>query len=158
MLAEDYARLQGLIQGQLPDGLWFQDRSTDKHDGSSIGKVRFLGAYYSDYKCRAWHNGIQLDIFVLREDGENLVAEKGHGFYFGRKIAKSMIFPRKELKFEDIQVYVPHNYTKYCTDAWGGCPPPALPEHKQVPHEGRISFHIPAWMKRKYPHLYSSGE
>ena len=30
MLAGDYARLQGLIQGQLPDGLWFQDRSTDK--------------------------------------------------------------------------------------------------------------------------------
>lgn len=41
-------------------------------------------------------------------------------------------------------------------DSWGGYPPPELPQNKQYPHEGRISFIIPQWMKLKYPYLYPS--
>ena len=67
-----------------------------------------------------------------------------------------MIFPLKEMIFENINVYVPNNYVKYCMDAWGGFPPPELPINNIYPHEGRISFNIPTWMKEKYPDLYLS--
>ena len=56
--------------------------------------------------------------------------------------------------FEDIKVYVPNQLQKYCINAWGGYLPPELPISKQYPHEGRISFTVPKWMKDKYPFLY----
>ena len=158
MLKSDYEQLQNIIQKKLSKDYWFQDKSTDKYYKSNIGKIRYLYAQYDDWKNESWHNGLQLDIFVLTEVSENnlLIANKNNGFYFGEKIKKQMIFPLKELVFENIKVYVPNNYEQYCIDAWGGCPPPKLPIHKQYPHEGRISFTIPTWMKKKYPQLYSS--
>jgi len=157
MLKSDYEQLQNIIQKKLSKDYWFQDKSTDKYYKSNIGKIRYLYAQYDDYKCQDWHNGIQLDIFVLTEVSESnlLIANKNNGFYFGEKIKKQMIFPLKELVFENIKVSVPNNYEQYCIDAWGGCPPPKLPLYKQYPHEGRISFTIPIWMKKKYPQLYS---
>ena len=66
------------------------------------------------------------------------------------------IFPLKELPFEDLTVYVPNTYKQYSKDAWGGYPPPILPKSKQYPHEGRITFGVPQWMKDKYPQLYKN--
>ena len=65
-----------------------------------------------------------------------------------------MIFPLKELTFENIKVYVPNKYKKYSKDGWGDYPPPFPPKEHQYSHEGRISFTIPKWMKKLYPSLY----
>ena len=152
MLESDYKKLQNIVQKNLSKDYWFQDKTTDKYYRSDIGKIRYLYAHYGDYKPRDWHNGIQLDIFVFKDEQEFL--DPISTDYEIKKISRDMIFPLKELTFEDIKVYVPNKYEQYVTDAWGACPPPILPKDQQFPHEGRISFTIPDWMKIKYPQLY----
>lgn len=156
MLEYDYDKLQKIIQSHLSKDYWFQNKFRDKYYKSNLGKIRYLYGYYGDYKYKRWYNGLQLDIFVFTEviKGNLLTTKKNNGFYFGENIIKEMIFPLKEMFFEDIKVYVPNNYKQYCIDAWGGCPPPELPIDKQYPAEGRISFAIPTWIKIMYPHLY----
>tara|TARA_B100000925_G_C22005152_1_gene473303 strand:+ start:1410 stop:3083 length:1674 start_codon:yes stop_codon:yes gene_type:complete len=158
MLESDYKKLQKIIQKNLSKDYWFQDQSTDKYYKSDVGKIRYLYAQYDDYKSQDWHNGIQLDIFVFTEISESniLKTNRNHGFYFGEKIKKQMIFPLKELVFENTKVYVPNNYEQYLINAWGGCPPPMLSDNRQGPHEGRISFTIPDWMTLKYSNLYKN--
>lgn len=154
MLEYDYKKLQKIIQKNLPKDYWFQDKSTDKYYKSTIGKIRYLHAYYSDDDKHKWHNGIQLDIFVFKDDGKILSPHPETIDSDIKPISKNMIFPTKELYFNDILVRVPNNYKKYCKDAWGNFPPNELPIDQQYPHEGRISFVIPKWMKKKYPNLY----
>ena len=153
MLESDYKKLQSIIQNGLSKDYWFQDKSTDKFYKSKIGKIRYLYAQYDDYKCQDWHNGIQLDIFVFKDNGSILFAPyEGKGDI--KSISKKNIFPLKELYFDDVLVYVPNNYKDYCKDAWGSFPPRELPLNKQYPHEGIISFVIPEWMSHKYSNLY----
>lgn len=154
MVESDYKILQKVIQENLSKDYWFQDKTTDKYYNSEIGKIRYLHAQYDDWKDESWHNGLQLDIFVFKENDNILETFVQYGFYFGKYISRQMIFPLKELTFEDFNVYVPNYFQKYCLDAHGGFPPPILPINRQYPHEGRISFNIPKWMKDKYPHLY----
>jgi len=66
----------------------------------------------------------------------------------------NIIFPLKEIFFEDIKVYVPNQLQTYCIDAWKSFPPPLPPINKRFPHEGRIQFIIPEWLQQKYKHLY----
>ena len=56
--------------------------------------------------------------------------------------------------FEKINVYVPNNYKKHSINSRDSYPTPLLPDSEQFPHEGRVSFNIPDWMKDKYPELY----
>ncbi len=118
MLESDYKKLQKIIQKKLSKDYWFQDKSTDKYYKSDIGKIRYLYAQYDDYKCQDWHNGIQLDIFVFMEKDKFLIPTSTD--YEIKKISRNMIFPLKELVFENIKVYVPNNYEQYCIDTWGG--------------------------------------
>jgi len=152
MLERDYKVLQLIINKYLPNYYWFQDKITDMYYSSNIGKIRYLNAYYSDCKNKKSHNGLQLDIFVFKEKLEYLVPTI-NSFYF-EKINRNMIFPLKELLFEDIKVYVPNKYCEYLINGFGGCPPPELPKEEQYPHEGRITFDVPKWIKDKYPKLY----
>ena len=152
MLKSDYEKLQNIIQEKLSKDYWFQDKSTDKYYKSNIGKIRYLYAHYDDYKCQDWHNGIQLDIFVNTLKNNILIPNPS--FNDSIPYNYNFIFPLKEIFFEGIKVYVPNQLNKYCTNAWGAYPPPHLPIYKQYPHEGRISFTIPNWMKEKYPSLY----
>lgn len=157
MLKSDYEQLQNIIQKRLSKNYWFQDKSTDKYYKSDVGKIRYLYAQYDDYKCQDWHNGIQLDIFVFKDNQEKILSAPYEGKGDIKSIEKNIIFPLKELYFDDVLVYVPNNYEKYCIDAWGSFPPNELPFEKQYPHEGRISFVIPHWMLKKYPNLYVTG-
>ena len=75
-----------------------------------------------------------------------------------KTMPKNMIFPLKELYFDNILVYVPNKYKKFCKDVWSSYPPKELPLNKQYPHEGEISFTIPKWMITKYPNLYPSKQ
>ena len=155
MLESDYKKLQKIIQKKLSQDFWFQDKSTDKYYKEDIGKIRYLYAQYEDSKNEKWHNGLQLDIFIFKNETDFLIPICCEDSDI-KKVSRNMIFPLKELVFENIKVNVPNKYEQYCIDNWGGCPPPQLPVDKQFPHEGRISFTIPTWMKKKYPQLYSS--
>lgn len=152
MLKSDYEKLQNIIQEKLSKEYWFQDKSTDKYYKSNIGKIRYLYAHYDDYKCQDWHNGIQLDIFVNTLKNNILIPNPS--FNDSIPYNYNFIFPLKEIFFEGIKVYVPNQLNQYCINAWGAYPPPHLPIYQQYPHEGRISFTIPNWMKEKYPSLY----
>lgn len=152
MIDTDYIKLQKIIQEELPEGMWFQDRTTDRYYKSNIGKIRYLYAQYDDYKAQHWHNGLQLDIFVFRSEKQKLIINF-NGIDIKNK-DYNIIFPLKELSFENITVYVPNQYQQYCINAWGTCPPSLPPLRQQYPHEGRMSFDIPQWMKTKYPDQY----
>lgn len=152
MLESDYIKFQKIVQQNLPNDCWFQNKFTDKNYKSEIGKIRYLYAYYSDEKDQHWHNGIQLDIFVNKNVNNTLIPKVCNND--SQPNEYNTIFPLKELVFEGIHVYVPNKLQQYCKNAWGGYPPPLLPERYHYPHEGRISFKIPQWMKNKYPHLY----
>ena len=71
MTQDDYSKLQKIVQSELPKGMWFQDRTTDKFYKSDIGKIRDINSNYKDYKSRATHNGMQLDIFIFNPDKPN---------------------------------------------------------------------------------------
>lgn len=154
MLESDYKKLQNIIKKHLSKIYYFQDKSTDKYYKSHIGKIRYLYAQYDDYKCQDHHNGLQLDIFVNNLKNDILIPKSCNND--SQPYKYNLIFPLQEIFFEDIKVYVPNQVQKYCIDAWGGYPPPQLPVNKQYPHEGRISFTVPTWMKDKYPFLYEN--
>tara|TARA_Y100000389_G_scaffold95840_1_gene92468 strand:- start:912 stop:1577 length:666 start_codon:yes stop_codon:yes gene_type:complete len=155
MLKSDYEKLQNIIQKKLSKDYWFQDISTDKYYLDNIGKIRYLYAQYDDYKYQNWHNGIQLDILVYTPKNNILIpTEYGNDC---QPYDYNFIFPLKEIFFEGIKVYVPNQLNKYCINAWGSYPPPQVPIYQQYPHEGRISFIIPTWMKEKYPSLYKEN-
>lgn len=156
MLKSDYEILQNIIQKELSNDYWFQDKSTDKYYKSHIGKIRYLYAHYDDYKCEDWHNGIQLDIFIFEENNNSLKAPyEGNGDI--KSIMKNIIFPLKEMYFDDILVYIPNEFVQYCINFWGSYPPKELSLEQQYSHEGRISFSIPQWMIKKYDNLYSNN-
>jgi phosphorylcholine metabolism protein LicD len=157
MTESDYNKFSKLFDDfKGNDRYWLQNKKTDTCYRSNIPKIRYLDAYYSDYKNKKWHNGIQIDIFVFKEEGELLVPI--YPLLDIKTIKKNLVFPLKELDFEEFKMYVPNNYQKYCIDNWGDCPPKELPLSKQYPIEGKISFDIPKWIKEKYPQLYNCLE
>lgn len=153
MLESDYKKLRQVVQKELPNDMWFQDKDVDKNYKSNTGKIRYLFGYYKGNKNHKHHNGIQLDIFIFKHKGDMLIAPMKDTDV--KNIKYDMIFPLKEGVFEDIRVYIPNEYKTYSIDSWGGYPPPMPPIEKQKPHEGvPISFVIPGWMKKMYPTLY----
>ncbi len=155
VLESDYGRLRAALQATLPSTYWVQDSDIDKRYPPGIAKVRYLHAHYIDCTERGWHNGIQLDIFLFRRGkGGEIVHTRTHSRYESlRPWPRETIFPLRALVFEGIQVCVPNAYMKYCTRMLGK-PPRILPPQECSPHEGRIHFSIPQWMKDLYPSLY----
>jgi len=150
MRKTDYKKLQKIIQKELPDGMWFQDSTTDKFYTSNIGKIRDLKSNYKDYKQRDWHNGLQLDIFLTNDNKDNDTLS-WESFTF----KKNDIFPLKEKRFDDIKVFVPNQSKLVLTKLFGKGYMKMLDVDKRLPHEGRIDpSHAPKWMKDKYPELY----
>ena len=113
MLKSDYERLQNIIQKNLSKDYWFQNISTDKYYKSYVGKIRYLYAQYDDWKDESWHNGLQLDIFVFKDNHNDILLAPYEGKGDIKSIARNIIFPLKELYFDDVLVYVPNDYKKY---------------------------------------------
>ena len=161
MLQEDYIIFQGIIQKELPNDLWFQDKNTDINYKSNIGKIRHLHSSYSDYDNHSWHNGLQIDIFIYKNINNMLIPNynEGHEVNYneGHEVIGSydIIFPLKEMYFEDIFVYIPNKYEQYSINTWGSYPPSLVPVNKRYPHEGAINpYSISKKMKKKYSKLY----
>ena len=157
MVEDDYSKIRTILQNKLPNGYWFQDKITDKsYKHNYLGKIRYLYAHYQDdTDPSSIHKGLQLDIFIFRKSKTNILKAPWNNPKGDIKnISKNIIFPLKELKFENINVYVPNNYKKYSIDSWGSFPPKELPLKDQYPHEGRISFSIPDYIIEKYSNLY----
>jgi phosphorylcholine metabolism protein LicD len=142
MLETDYKKLEHVIQSELPNGMWFQSIKTDKYYKSDISKIRYLNSNYKDYKSQDWHNGIQLDIFIYKN---NIIDNN--------EIKPAIIFPLGEAKFDNVKVFIPNDYDKYLNIAFSNYME-IPPIEKRIPHEGRIEFNIPQWVKDKYPELY----
>ena len=118
-------------------------------------KIRHLYSCYSDGR-EPWHNGLQLDIFLYGKQGTNLFplsvdVHDSHSYPI------DMIFPRDEMMFEGIRVYIPHQYKKYCKQNWKEYPPPYPSKNKRYPHEGTLKPNsICKHHYKLYPNLYKS--
>jgi phosphorylcholine metabolism protein LicD len=146
MTETDYKQLQTVIQHELPEGMWFQDKTVDKYYKSDIGKVRYLDSIYKDYKDQSWHNGLQLDIFIYNEQ-DNIIKRNNEPINY-------KIHPLKETYFENIKVYIPFEYTKYLIHHFGEKYMEFPEINNRYPHEGRFGLFCPDWVKKKYPYLY----
>jgi phosphorylcholine metabolism protein LicD len=151
MLEEDYNKLEKIIQSELPKEMWFQTSYTDKYwNNKNISKIRSLEAFYKrkegDIRDK-WHNGLQLDIFILNENKEYI-----HGY---KKFKKTDIFPLKEVLFENIKVYIPNNYDSVLKIEGYNNYMKLLPINERIPHEGRVGFGVSELTKQKYLNLYS---
>lgn len=155
MLDIDYNKLEKIIKNELPHDMWFQTYKNDKYwPNQTINKIRHLYVTYKrnkNDKRDEWHNGVQLDIFIFKEKGNMLISTNSDK-EFGQH-NRNIIFPLKELTFENIKVYVPNQYKKYLKKAWGDYM--KLPsKNNRYPHEGRIQFSINDSIKKKYKYLY----
>ena len=154
MLSEDYIKLQEIIQSELSSDLWFQDETTDINYKYNIGKIRHLHSSYSDYDNDTYHNGLQIDIFIY-DIIDDIIIPRTPDVTDIENCSIDIIFPLKEMIFEDINVYVPNKYEEYSIKSWGSYPPKLLPIDERNPHEGKINPHsISMNMKKIYPHLY----
>ena len=158
MTSSDYDKFRKIVQKRLSKNFWFQCRDTDKYYKKcpKIPKIRSLEGWYRDSRNKRFHIGLQLDIFVNKQVKNKLIPWVRHTDSQTRKY--DFIFPLREIYFEDIKVYVPNKLEEFCEKSWGGFPPPELHARHKYPHEGRISFTIPNWMKEKYPDLYPRTE
>ena len=155
MLEKDYNKLEKIIKNELPHDMWFQTYKNDKYwPNKHMNKIRHLYVTYKrnkNDKRDTWHNGVQLDIFIVKEKGDMLIVHAG-GYERG-PYNRNIIFPLKELTFENIKVYVPNQYKKYLTKILGDYM--KLPsKNNRYPHEGRIQFSINDSIKKKYKYLY----
>jgi len=149
MLEEDYNKLKIIIQDLLPKDMWFQNSETDKYYKASQAveaKIRDLNSCYIEYTNNggtSWHNGLQIDIFVYNKSSA------------AKHQPKDIIFPLKNMVFEDIKVYVPNNYEKYLNNTFGDNWIELLDKDERFPHEGKMDgentckFHY-----EKYPNIH----
>lgn len=160
MLEGDYAKLTEVIQRELPKTMWFQSSKTDPLFRREEGNINYLpskireinSCYLHCQDGEKWHNGLQLDIFVFRQQG-HVIKAPFQGVDI-RDVPYEMIFPLGVGKFHDIEVYIPNKVKDYSIMAWGEYPPKLLEVSKRYPHEGLIDpdttcpFHL-----EKYPDL-----
>ena len=155
MLEQDYEDLEGIIDNNLSTDCWFQCRSNDSNYKLKTGKVRYLRAFYKDDNNKEFHNGLEINITLFQDRRKFFVPLADLSITM---INSEMIFPLKTLKFETIDVSVPHNYEVFNKFFNEDYPSPDLPTDKLYSPEGRISFDIPEWITAKYTSLYNSNQ
>lgn len=150
MMSDDYNKLTQIIQNELPSSMWFQNKDTDIYYKSDISKIRYINSCYKSYTEKKWHNGLQLDIFIIKEHGNQL---KGHDN--SMRWNKNTIFPLKEAIFDNTHVFIPNNSDLVLKQYYGDYLK-ELSVEKRYPHEGIIiDPDKPCkFMIKKYPNLY----
>ena len=123
------------VNKELPNDIEFSE-PTNK----PCSKLRSTKAKYIYTK---WGNnwdtnkGVMIDIFVFKQMKSNPNTYFGGGPIKSHK--KDVIFPLKEIMFEDIKVYIPNDYNTFLSKNYGSYM--ELPsKEKKYPHEGRFKF------------------
>jgi len=136
MLEEDYVLFKSHIH-ELPNDVFLQDMETDTYYHiQNLAKLRNIHSHYIDYTPKGCHRGLQIDIFIWKKKDDVVYT---HFFGQYRYDFIDVIFPLKQMMFENILVYVPNKYEEYAKRKCGGWPIPYYPKYKRYPHEGLIN-------------------
>lgn len=154
---EDYPRFRKVIQDELPETMWYQDKESDELYNHRIeGKIRELTSCYIDdpYVGKTSHQGLQVDVNIYKYNKpENRI-----WFPDNLKVdylTYEDVYPLKEVPFEDFKVFVMNNSEKYLINNYGKDWDKDLPIEQRFPHEGNVNadktcdFHYD-----KYPKLH----
>lgn len=157
ILEDDYNKLKKIIQRELPKTMWFQNKENDHLYTSNIAKIRDLHSCYDSQKRTwEWHSGLQIDLFIVKKDGDYIVSDTNWDPNIN-KIKYNDVFPLKILKFEGIDINVPRKYKKYLKTVFGSESPKIPPIDDRIPHEGNGKvkpFETCEWFAKNYPQLY----
>ncbi|EDO29477.1 predicted protein [Nematostella vectensis] len=138
---EDFHKLQAAAE-ELPKGMFFQTESTDQYYkipaySFLLAKLRDMSSCYTSSMCRGkcHQNGLMVDVSVLpsNSQGDFLDFYKGMKKRFlGPSVHKTTdIYPRKKIKFDGFEFYVPWNYEKMLKQ-WYGKSYMELPSHGKL--------------------------
>lgn len=165
ILEEDYNKLKEIIQKELPDTMWFQNKENDPLYKSDIAKIRDLNSCYDNEKRSwEWHSGLQIDLFIIeRIENDKLYNSKLKLFRQDDNKLPSYddVFPLLNMKFEGIDMYVPKNYKHYFKVAFKSENPGLIPKKDRKPHEGGGKVNPTkacSWFTQHYPQLYSNSK
>ena len=152
-----YNKVKKIIQRELPKTMWFQNKENDHLYTSNIAKIRDLHSCYDSQKRTwEWHSGLQIDLFIVKKDGDYIVSDTNWDPNIN-KIKYNDVFPLKILKFEGIDINVPRKYKKYLKTVFGSESPKIPPIDDRIPHEGNGKvkpFETCEWFAKNYPQLY----
>jgi phosphorylcholine metabolism protein LicD len=162
MLKNDYEKFREVSKKELPKRMWLRDQYIDKTFrgyNHNFAKILDIYSYYEKYGKLGndTNMGLQLDIFLYEQKNNKLIClgNCGHGGIVDMDY--DIIFPLKELHFEDIKVYIPNKYKEYSKRYYKDYPPPLLPIEKRHPHEGKINpYNASQYMRNTYPELYKN--
>ena len=144
MLSDDFKIFEKHIQDELPSTMYYFGHSLD-----GLYKIRDLYSKYLKQQNTKRHHGLQLDIFLYNVIDTNisknvvsvaswLAIHKENCFKYDD------IFPVKNAKFNNIDVFIPNNVEDVCKHSYGGYPPPFPKKELQYCHEGPIDPINPA--------------
>ena len=154
MLDSDYNKLSKILKKEIPNTLVFIPNENNYLPVfETPSKIRDL---YSFHYEGVEKEGLCIDIFRFKKQGKYIVGKSG---VFGApdkfKRRYDEVFPLKEGKFEDINVYIPNKTIKNSKKLWGNYPPTLPPLKKRYPHEGKIVADRPnKYMMKKYRDKY----
>lgn len=156
MFDTDWDRFKEIALSELPTTMAVFD--------GEIGKIKDLYSSYTAYEPSS-HTGLQIDVFKYNDtfiQGKHAIGAYINiwrdDFYYKDtgSFEYDLIFPLKELQFEDILVYVPREYEKFCRMCYDAYPPALPPIEKRYPCEGLIDPHNPhPQMRTQYKELYA---
>lgn len=162
---DDYAKLKKVLKTELPKNMWFQNNEVDKFYSKNnivTGKIRDLNSCYIEYTNNggtSWHNGLQLDIVLYKENNNYILLPHDKRKY---NLTYDDIYPLQRVPFENgtdiFNVNVMKNPDKYLNKKYSKNWKKILPKNKRYPHEGKIDgYNTCKFHYDKYPKLHSKS-
>lgn len=150
MLEDDYNKFKKL---KLRDDLFLQNFETDplhkKYGHEYLPKLRHKYSCITTVSHNKFHHGLQLDIFVMKKEGNNLFTPEKWASEID--LHYDDVFPVKEVDFEDIKVYIPNNFNLSLTKQYGPDYIKLVDVQNRYPHEGLID---PDNTCKEHPQMY----
>jgi len=120
MTEEDYRALLA-VKDRFPPDIFFQNRDSEPtyEDDVVVAKLRDRHSNYTNWQSRhpdvVWHNGLQLDILLYRQDAAGRLINPVRGTPYRR----DELFPLRELEFEGAPLLVPKDPAFYIAVRYG---------------------------------------
>lgn len=142
MALEDFERFHQVAH-LLPEDIFFQSFATDPpYPSTGMSKLRDRYSNYTEaqanYPDMRWHNGLQVDIILYRENADGQLVNPFRKTAYDR----SEIFPLERIEFEGTMLLAPRNPAEYISRRYGDfmqLPPP----DQRFPHEGKADPFTP---------------